>query len=47
MSPGDQIISVLVDSLGVFLEAIISSFFDAFVVPFFDEVFAALGFGGM
>ncbi len=46
MSPGDQIISVFINSIGVFINAIINLLFSVFLVPFFEEIFASFGFVG-
>lgn len=39
MSPGDQLIQVLIDSIGVFIEAIITSIIEFIFVPFIQAIF--------
>lgn len=43
MSPGDQLLTVFIDSIGVLISAMISALFGAFVVPFYEAIAAALG----
>ncbi len=45
MSPGQQLISVLIDTIGFFIEAIIASIFAAVVEPLLQAIFAGLGGG--
>ncbi len=46
MSPGEQLIAVLVDLVGTFFAALIDAAFGAFVIPFFEAIFDLL-FGGV
>jgi len=43
MSPGDQLLKVFIDSVGVLLKAIVDSVFGAFVKPFLEGIAAAFG----
>lgn len=43
MSPGDQLLTVFIDSIGVLISAVINAFFGAFVVPIYQAIAAALG----
>ena len=43
MSAGEQLIAVLVDSIGALISALIGSIFGAFETPFFDLIFGAGG----
>lgn len=43
MSPGDQLLNVFIDSVGVLLQAIVDSIFGAFVIPFLEAIAAAFG----
>ena len=38
MSPGDQIISVLIDGIGTLISAIIGSIFNAIITPLLDSI---------
>lgn len=46
MSPGDQLITVFIDSIGFLIETLIGAFFSAFLQPILDAIAAALGVGG-
>lgn len=46
MSPGDQLISVLINSIGTLMSALITAFFTAFVTPLLDSIAGLLGLGG-
>lgn len=39
MSPGDQLISILIDAIGFFIEALISTFIDLILDPFIQALF--------
>lgn len=43
MSPGDQLLTIFIDSVGTLLTAIIDSFFTAFILPFMEAIAAAIG----
>ena len=43
MSPGDQLLTIFIDSIGVLIGAIIDSFFGAIIQPFLEAIAAALG----
>ena len=43
MSPGDQLIGIIVNSLGTVLTALIGAFFTAFVTPVLQAVAALFG----
>lgn len=43
MSPGDQLITVFINSIGVLLSAIINMLFSVFLVPFFEDIATAIG----
>ena len=45
MSAGDQLISVIVSTVGTLFSALIGAFFSSFVVPFFDAIAALIGLG--
>jgi len=45
MSPGDQLISVLISSVGTLFSALINAFFSAFISPFFDLIASLFGLG--
>jgi len=46
MSPGDQLISVIVNSVGTLFSALINAFFSSFIGPLFDAVAGLFGLGG-
>jgi hypothetical protein len=43
MSPGDQVISVLIDSIGTLISAIISSVFSAIFTPLLESIIGLFG----
>lgn len=45
MSPGDQLFSVLIDSIGVLIGAIIDAVFGALVQPLLQAIASAFGIG--
>ena len=46
MSAGDQLISVIVDTVGTLFSALINAFFSSFIGPLFDALAAIVGLGG-
>jgi hypothetical protein len=46
MSPGDQLISVIVNSVGTLISALIGAFFSSFIGPLFDAIASLVGLGG-
>lgn len=40
MSLGDQIMTTLIDGIGVFISALIEAAFAAFVTPFFEMIYS-------
>lgn len=43
MSPGDQLVSVIINSVGTLISALINAIFGAFLTPLLEAIATALG----